>query len=413
MKLIALICFFFLTCSALAQMASTSATVPITLDHNRIIVDVYFPMADGSKTRVRGWVDNGNSDLWMTGRLAKKLGLQPVGSPAEPPAGNPYKVQAPSELLIGGMAVRLTDAKEAMAVPRDAVGAGMSADVNIPSIVLRNYDIVVDYPNRELTIGAPGTLHFQGSPVKPVINAQNGLIQIPGKIEGETHNLALDLGATVSFISSDLLSKWQKAHPRWPHMTGAVGPANMWGIKEEASWEMLRVPQIQYGGLTLKDVVVAPFPGKELDWFEKRAGVSTVGLIGADALLNYRVGLDYARSTVYFEQLSKMLPINMDVVGLVLHPEQDGRYTVLGVADYDGKPSVPEVKAGDVLVSVDGGRAKGATMGQVWSLLEGSPSTLRTLVVEREGKQFTVKAPVRRFLAAEPAKPAPRAPKPH
>jgi C-terminal processing protease CtpA/Prc len=74
------------------------------------------------------------------------------------------------------------------------------------------------------------------------------------------------------------------------------------------------------------------------------------------------------------------------------------------VADYEGKPSVPEVQAGDVLVSVDGGRAKGATMGQVWSLLEGSPGTIRTLVLERDGKQFTVKAPVRRFLAAETKK---------
>lgn len=409
MKLTGLLCLFFVACPALAQTATIrSATVPITLDHNRIIVDVYFPMADGSKMRVRGWVDNGNSDLWMTARLVKKLGLEPVGGPAEPPAGKPYQVQAPRELLLGGMAVGLTDAKEAMAVPQDAVGGGMSAEINIPSIVLRNYDVVVDYPNREFTIGAPGTVHFQGRAVKPVINAQNGLIQIAGEMEGETHNLALDLGATVSFISSDLLSKWQRAHPRWPHMTGAVGPANMWGRKEEAGWKMLRLPQIQYGGLTFKHLLAAPFPRQELDWFERRAGIPTIGLIGADALLNYRVGLDYRRAAVYFEQRSKMPPSNMQVVGLVLHPEQDGRYTVLAVAEYEGKPSVPEVKAGDVLVSVEGGRAKGATMGQVWSLLEGSPGTLRTLVLERDGKQFTVQAPVRQFLAAEPAKPAPR-----
>ncbi|HKN36718.1 MAG TPA: hypothetical protein VJX16_26045 [Terriglobales bacterium] len=400
----ALIAFVVVACSALAQTVTTSATVPITLDHNRIIVDVYFPVPDGGKTRVRGWVDNGNADLWISGRLAKKLALQPVGSPAETSPEKPRKVQPPRELQIGTMTVQLSGLKEATAVPGTVIGGGTSAEINLPSTVLRNYDVVVDYPNREFTIGAPGTIHFQGSPVKPNINGQNGLIQIPGKIEGETHNLALDLGATVSFISSDLLPKWQRAHPKWPHMTGAVGPANMWGMKDEASWEMLRVPQIQYGGLTLKDVVVAPFPVKELDWFEKRAGVATIGLIGADALLKYRVGLDYGHSAVYFEQLSKMPPINMDVVGLILHPEPDERYTLLGVADYEGKPSVPEVRVGDILVSVDGGRAKGATMGQVWSLLEGSPGTVRTLVLEREGKQFTVNAPVCRFLAPEAKK---------
>jgi hypothetical protein len=396
----ALICLFLLACFTSAQTATNSATVPITLDHNRVIVDVYFPMPDGSKTRARAWVDNGNADLWITDRLAKKLGLQPVDGSAEPPE-KPYNVHAPNEFLIGSMSIHLPDIKQARAVPRNAIGGGMSAEITMPSTLLRNYDVVVDYPNREFTIGAPGTVHFQGTGVKTNINVQNGLVQIPGKIEGETHNLALDLGATVSFISSDLLSKWRKAHPQWPHMTGAVGPANMWGMKDEAGWELLRLPEIQYGGLTLQNIVVAPFPAKELDWFEKRAGVTTIGLIGADALLNYRVGLDYAHSTAYFEQLSKMPPINMDVVGLVLHPEQDGRYTVLGVADYEGKPSVPEVQAGDVLVSVDGGRAKGATMGQVWSLLEGSPGTIRTLVLERDGKQFTVKAPVRHFLAPE------------
>jgi hypothetical protein len=408
----ALICFFLLAGSAVAQTAISSATVPITLDHNRVIVDVYFPMPDSGKTRVRGWVDNGNADVWITDRLAKKLGLQPVDGSAES-SEKPHNVQAPNEFLIGSMSIHSSDLKQAKAVPRNAIGGGMSAEITIPSTLLRNYDVVVDYPNREFTIAAPGTVHFQGGAVKSNVNAQNGLIQIPGKIEGETHNLALDLGATVSFISSDLLSKWQKAHPLWPHMTGAVGPANMWGMKDEASWEILRVPQIEYGGLTLNDVVVAPFPRKELDWFEKRAGVPTIGLIGADAVLNYRVGLDYAHSTVYFEQLSKMPPINMDVVGLVLHPEKDGTYTVLDVADYEGKPSVPDIKTGDVLVSVDGGRAKGATMGQVWSLLEGSPGTVRTLVLERDGKQFTVKASVRGFLAAKATKQENRKPTKH
>jgi hypothetical protein len=39
-------------------------------------------------------------------------------------------------------------------------------------------------------------------------------------------------------------------------------------------------------------------------------------------------------------------------------------------------------------------------MGQVWSLLGGAPGQIRTLTLEREGKRFTVDAPVRRFLAA-------------
>jgi len=59
----------------------------------------------------------------------------------------------------------------------------------------------------------------------------------------------------------------------------------------------------------------------------------------------------------------------MDGIGLTLRPELDGRYTVAGVVELDGKPSVPDVTSGDVLLAVDGAPVPGATMGQVWSLL--------------------------------------------
>jgi C-terminal processing protease CtpA/Prc len=136
--------------------------------------------------------------------------------------------------------------------------------------------------------------------------------------------------------------------------------------------------------------------------FEKRAGISTAGLLGANTLMNYRVGLDYAHSTVYFD-IGRLFNFpEFDVIGLILRPEDDGRFTILGIADYDGKPSVPEgqngVQADDHLVAVDGIPIPGATMGQVWSMLGGSPGTERTLTIERGGKQFTVVAKVRHFL---------------
>jgi hypothetical protein len=178
----------------------------------------------------------------------------------------------------------------------------------------------------------------------------------------------------------------------------------MWGDAEEARWELLRIPSLQFGPLTLSGVGVASFSKENMEFFGKRAGIPTIGLIGANALLNYRVGLDYAHETVYFKQTSKNRPPDMDVVGLVLKPESNGHYSVVGVADYEGKPSVPEVKAGDVLVSVDGTPPTGGTMGQAWSLLGGSPGDVRTLVFDRGGKQFRAQATVRRFLSAEAGK---------
>jgi hypothetical protein len=41
-------------------------------------------------------------------------------------------------------------------------------------------------------------------------------------------------------------------------------------------------------------------------------------------------------------------------------------------------------------------------MGQVWSLLSGSPGTVRTLVIQRGEKQMTVQAKVASFLSTAP-----------
>jgi hypothetical protein len=404
MKLLgALIATLVLNLCVQAQSAAKSATVPITLDHNRTIIDVYLPLPDGKTKRVRAWVDNGNAEIWITQALADQLNLLFFGDPGIGLDGKQTSVQVPPSLQIGGMTISLSGVKEGKAIlARESVAPGCSAEITIPSSVLRSYDVVFDFPNRQFTIGAPGSIHFQGASSKVLLDSKNGLIQVPSKIEGREFNLALDVGASITLLSGEQIAQWHKAEPSWPYMIGGIAAGNMWGSEEEVRWPMLRIPSIQFGAARLTNVASASFPDEELKWFQNRAGVATMGLIGANALVDDRVGIDYAHSTVYLERTNRTSAPDMDVVGLVLRPEADRRYTIIGMADYEGKPSVPEVKRGDVLVGVDGAPATGATMGQVWSLLGGTPGQVRTLTLEREGKRFTVDAPVRRFLALEP-----------
>jgi hypothetical protein len=380
-----------------------SATVPITLDHNRVVIDVYLPLPDGSTKRVRGWVDNGNPDLEMSRRAATVMGLNVTcgeKSCSAPP---------PREVTVGGMKISLTAVKEAK-IPLKPVTAasvmapGMSAEINLPSTVLHNYDVLVSFPDREFSIGQRGTIHFRGMSGKILVNAANGLVQMPSKIEGKNYNLGLDVGSSFSFLSNEVFDKVASAHPDWPHMTGAVGNANMWGWDDEPKWKVLRVDRVQYGPVFLTGVAAASLPVDGSAFFEKRAGAATAGLLGSNALLNYRVGIDYAHSMAYFEVGTTFKAPDFDVIGLTLRPEDDGRFTVLGVADFEGRPSVPEVQLGDHLVAVDGIPVPDSTMGQVWSMLEGQPSQERKLLIERGGKQLTVVAKVQHFLGEQPEK---------
>jgi hypothetical protein len=379
-----------------------SVTVPITMDHDRVVIDMDLRLHDGTTQHVRAWVDNGDPDLYLSRRLAELTGGS-VSCDGQVCSSTP-----PVEMDIGGMTIALagripgTGIKEAK-VPANGrpIAPGMSVEINIPSTVLRNYDLLIDFPDHKLTIGEPGSLQFKGVKTKVIVSPVNGLVQVPGQIENKKYNLALDLGSSISFLADDLFNKLATAHPDWPHMTGAIGPANMWGMADEPKWRLIRIDRMQYGPVFLTDVAGVDFPRDRMTFFEKRAGIATAGLLGTEALTNYRIGLDYAHSTAYFEIGRTFNFPDFDVIGLILRPEDDGRFTILGVADYGGKPSVPDVLTGDHLVAVDGIPTVGSTMGQVWLMLGGEAGKERTLRVEHTGKQFDVVAKVRHFLGED------------
>ena len=384
-----------------AEAEPKSVTVPVTLDHDRVIIDVYLPLPDGSTKRVRGWVDTGDTEVWMSQQVAGSMGLT-VSCDGKTCTGATTKVVS-LEVMIRGMKIFLpVMGKIRVPASTGAIVPGISAEIKIPSSVLRNYDVLVNFPDREFSIGAPGSLKFKGVKSKMIVGS-TGFIQIPSRIENKNYNLGLDVGSSISFLSEELFSKLASGHPDWPQMTGAVGPANMGEAgDDETKWKLMRVSRVQYGPLYLTDVAVAEFPKTFSAFFEKDAGAPIAGLIGTDALANYRIGLDYAHSAVYFDIGRTFKFPDFDVVGLILRPEDDTGFTILGVADFDGKPSVPTgddgVQPGDHLVAVDGIPVPGSTLGQVWSLLEGTPGQERRLTIERGGKQLTVVAKVQHFL---------------
>jgi hypothetical protein len=396
-----------LCCFAGAQqtisVTSQSVTVPFTLDHNRIIIDADVRLSDGKTRHVRAWVDNGNPDLYISRRLATAVNCEGQLCSATPPV----------EITIGGMTIPLggrapgAGVKEAKLIlmpdgAESVMAPGLPAEINIPSTILRHYDVLIDYPGNKFSIGAPGTIRFRGSTARVNVDPVNGLIQVPSQIEKKKYSLALDLGSCISFLSGELFEKLQTAHPDWPHLTGAVGSANMWGLDDEAKWKLMRIDRVQFGPLFLTNVAAVELPATSIEFLEKPAGPTTAGLLGADVLLNYRIGLDYAHSTVYFD-IGRMFTFpEFDVVGLIVRPEIDGRFTIVGVADFDVKPSVPfgadGVQSGDQLIAVDDIPVRGETSGQVWAMLGGTPGQERTLTIQHGDKRFTVAAQIQHFL---------------
>ncbi len=71
---ILLSCGLWLFCSC-QKSNNHSVTVPMVLDHNRMLVDAEMQKSDGSWRKVRLWIDPGNPTFSLSEKLARDIGL--------------------------------------------------------------------------------------------------------------------------------------------------------------------------------------------------------------------------------------------------------------------------------------------------------------------------------------------------
>jgi hypothetical protein len=381
-----------------------SVTVPVALDHNRMLVDAEFQLEDSSWRRTRVWIDTGAPDFFMSETLARDLGID-LGAAKEQTTDGNLEVQPPTGVRIDGMPLNFKGIKSKVMFEPRWLFSTMHIEANLPSTVLKQYQVVFDYPGRRLTVAEPGILEPRGVRASASISPKTGIVQIDAVINGESLSFALDNGASYSFLSDEVVTRLSQRQPSWPHGTGALGCANMWGWwPGEATWPILRVPEMHWGSVRLVNVGIAGLPkifpnGSGLGaWYSHKTARPVDGFLGSNALKAFRVEIDYANSAVYFEKGAEFDSRDMDLVGLTLRQEADGSYQVIGIAEKNGEPAVKSVEPGDKLLEVGGLKARGATMGTVVDALRGKPGDVRILVLERNGEPYRVEAKVERFL---------------
>jgi hypothetical protein len=395
--LIILLCGILFTASC-QEKKVMSATVPIILDHNRMLVDAEIQRPDGSWRMARLWVDTGNPDFFISESLAIDLGL-------EIPANKEnFEAPPPAGVKIGGMTLDFSDVVSNVMIQPKWLFSTMHNDANLPSTVMKKYQVVFDYPAGQFTIAQPGSIEHRGTRVPLDLNPVTGIIQIDAIIAGDSFSFAMDNGASYSFISEGIVTRFNQEHPDWPHGNGALGCANIWGWwPQEAAWPVMRLPELSWGQVHLEDVGVVGLPkifgnvGIET-WYSKKTARPVNGFLGPNAFKAFRVEIDYPNKTAYFEKGADFDSHDMDIVGLTLRQEPDNSYTVVGVAVRDGKPAVDDVQAGDKIIQIGNLKTTGATMGTVIDALRGKPGDARHLVLERDGRQFSIDAKVERFL---------------
>jgi hypothetical protein len=372
-----------------------TGAVPFVMDHNRMIVELEFVRPDGSIRKARAWVDTGNPTLSLDESLARDLGLN-LGGPRQGQNPAAVRLSAPPEMRLGGR--RLGSPAMKAQVSLGAPGfPGVPAEANLPSSAFLGCRVVFDYPARLLTVSDPGAASPRGTAVPCRVNPETGIFQVTSTVDGKAIEMAVDNGSSSTWVSSAMTAEWQARHPERPTSEGAVGTTNFFGFEFEVQGRLMRLPELGIGTARAFDAAVLGLDPRLFEWYSKKAAGRVDGFIGANVLRHFRLEVDLAAGMSYWEAGDRPDPHDLDIVGLTLAPEGDGRTTIAGICHKDGRPCVAGVEKGDTLIRVDDFDVAKASMGAIADSLRGPVGAKHILLIERAGRRFRVEAAVVRF----------------
>jgi hypothetical protein len=382
-------------CAAALALAGTTAaphsgTAPFVLDGNRMYAELAFVRPDGSEHRALAFVDMGSPAVALRESLFKDLKLD---------QGQPLV------FTIGGFRIQVP-AADVVSEPRapSSLGVELKVEGILPARVLKNYQVVIDYRQRMLTVARPQTVSLRGIAVPFRMNETTGLLSIEASIDGTSYPITIDNGSAYTWVRQNVGRTWLAAHPEWERGVGAVGPSNMMmsGTQIETAGTLLRIPRVMAGPLVLSEVgALAVGPGTIenldlFDWYSQKNAGSVDGWIGGNVLKAYRITIDYPKRVMYWQKQGDPDMRDLDQVGLTLASD-GGEFLVAAVALKNGRPTVEGVLPGDRLMRIDTLDTAGATWGAIYGALHGRPGEGRVLMIERDGRRLSVPAIVIAF----------------
>ena len=371
----------------------SAGTAPFVLDGNRVYAVIDFLRPDGSTHRALAFVDMGSSAMSVSDSLFQELHLA---------------TQPSVRFLVGSLPVSVPTSKltSERSVPHAVAGSKLRVEATLPAGVLQKYQVVIDYQTRTLTLARVGSITPAGVGVPFHLSTETGLAAVDATVDGQRYSLTVDNGSAYTWIRQSTVQGWLQTHPDWELGVGAIGPANMMmsGDSAETNGILVRVPEIAVGSLTLTHVGALgagslsglPNGTSLFDWYSAKNAVPVVGWIGGNVLQRYRLTIDYNSHVMYFQKIAEADTRDLDRVGLVLRSDR-GRYSVASIATKKGAPMVAGVMPGDMLIRIGDVPTLGASWGTIYEALGGKPGEHKQIVLERNGKQFSVTAKVVAF----------------
>ncbi|BDV34539.1 peptide-binding protein [Methylocystis iwaonis] len=377
--------------------------VAFILDAGRILLDVAFTTPDGQERKALAWFNMGMAAPVLTSDLYRELGLD---------RGAPLRLRI-GERAFDARADQVKDGDGGVGVPTfDHLFAPRRVEAMLPARMFTDYVLRIDYGRRLFALDAPGAKGPEGPPVPIQLNAETGLAAVEAQIDGETRALVIDAGGGYSWMRGDIARNLLARHPDWLRAHGAVGAANanMVDFAFEKEGDVLRIPSVRLGdsvelsGLgflgtapVLGGFVESAFGDLFWDNWRKAAPAPVIGWLGANALRDFELTIDYPNRMSYWRRQKAPDAAELDQPAITL-VRNGARYIIGGVAQPASRPQAPlGVEIGDELLTVDGVAARGASKENVLSALHGAPGERKRLTLERRGARVETNVEVESF----------------
>jgi hypothetical protein len=210
-------------------------------------------------------------------------------------------------------------------------------------------------------------------------------------IEGTTHTLAVDTGATYTTLRASLFSQIV-ADGR------ATLPFDAATTTGGAQSQVARSRTMSVGSAQATGSPIASIDDSVIDSLASEIGQSADGLLGGSFLRAYYTRIDYGgqQLSLYPFKTADPLADEFDRVGVFL--AEDGAGYAIGQAVTASAQSL----VGDTLVDVDGTSVTGLDPDQADRLLRGTPGGSHTLHVQQNGTVDAVTLPIEDVLALMP-----------
>lgn len=355
-----------------------AVTVPFEFSRN--LVFVHAKLGEHPLTLI---LDSGAGSTVLNQRLVTELGLKTAGQVRGMGAGG--AVQG-SIVRLEGLALGEAQLAPAIVPTLDLTDIEKLAAHRIDGILgytfIADGAIQIDYEKRELTLFAPEVYLPPPEAMALDVTFRHNLPHVRGALNDLSEAwLTLDTGNSGALV---IMADYARAHgigteipPRAKTVAAGVG-----GTVESA---LVRLRSLRLGSVTLESVVGVLGPALKLPL----GGGDIAGVLGAVIFQRFTLTLDYPNNKVYLVPNQRLHePFHYNRTGLAARPEPGGS-RVFFVAP-DSPAAKAGLKEGDLVLSINGIAATPENVDLLRPLGEGTPGTVLTLEVERQGNRLEI-----------------------